>query len=374
MVKVPVIGTVLVAAPARGVRRAAPSACLGPSPYGWVGPGRHARKSPLFIGEPRPRARQGNRAGLDASMLDDRLGVEYTYYNKKTVDAILNRRIAPSTGIPSTQPFNAGAIRNGATSSQVRANPLRTRTPTRPDVQLRENDNRVLALFDTVSFVNSGSFTRQAIGYDAFGFWERHVTGAKLDANGKLILSTLMCSNGKGGQVQCAGADNAFGTADDAPLVYLGRSVPPHEGSISANLGLWSRFHVSTFVDFKQGHKKIDGNTRVRCTPVIGNRCRENSSRSTTTRSRSRRCRTRTWWISSPTQASRSSAIPVSYDVPGASATTATCRARPSRLGPQPARDQYQGFEPGDVARSARGNVAGADPDPQLCVDPLNLG
>jgi hypothetical protein len=28
-------------------------------------------------------------------------------------------------------------------------------------------------------------------------------------------------------------------------------------------------------IDLKRGHRKIDGNTRVRCTPVIGARCRE---------------------------------------------------------------------------------------------------
>jgi hypothetical protein len=32
---------------------------------------------------------------------------------------------------------------------------------------------------------------------------------------------------------------------------------------------------VYSMFDFKRGHRKIDGNTRVRCTPVIGARCRE---------------------------------------------------------------------------------------------------
>lgn len=243
------------------------------------GPGDTPAVTPLFIGNPNLGPERGKEMelGFDASLLDDRLSVEYTYYNKKTVDAILDRQIAPSTGIPSTQPFNAGAIRNWGNELQVRATPVRNRVANLDlTFNFANNDNRVLALFDTVSFVNSGSFTRQAIGYSAFGFWEKHVTGAQLDANGKLILSTLMCADGKGGNVQCAGPDLRFGTADDAPLVYLGRSVPPHEGSIAANLGLWSRFHVSTFLDFKTGQKKVDGNTRVRCTPVIGNRCREN--------------------------------------------------------------------------------------------------
>ena len=41
------------------------------------------------------------------------------------------------------------------------------------------------------------------------------MTDAKLDATGKLILSSLMCADGKGGSVQCAGADNAFADQKD---------------------------------------------------------------------------------------------------------------------------------------------------------------
>jgi len=179
--------------------------------------------------------------------------------------------------VPSNQPFNAGGIRNWGNELQLRGTPLRSRLATL-DLTLNyaTNANKVLALYDTVSFVNSGSFTRHAVGYDAFGFWERDVTKAQLDANGKLILSTLMCNDGKGGEVQCAGPNNTFGDSDDAPLVFLGRSVPPREGSLNGNLTFMDRWHLSSFIDFKRGHKKIDGNTRVRCTPVIGNRCREN--------------------------------------------------------------------------------------------------
>ena len=84
-----------------------------------------------------------------------------------------------------------------------------------------------------------------------------------------------MCDDGDGGQVLCAGVDLAYGTADDAPLVFLGRSIPPREGSISGTLTLFGNWRVSSMIDFKRGHRKIDGNTRVRCTPVIGARCRE---------------------------------------------------------------------------------------------------
>ena len=384
--KVPVLGNRLSSLRLRaayGEAGKAPSTYSALRTYGSAsGPGDTPAVTPLFIGNPNLGPERGKEIelGFDASMLDDRLGIEYTYYNKKTVDAILNRQIAPSTGIPSTQPFNAGAIRNWGNELQVRANPLRTRNANLDlTFNFANNDNRVLALFDTVSFVSSGSFTRQAIGYDAFGFWERHVTGAKLDANGKLILSTLMCSNGKGGQVQCAGADNAFGTADDAPLVYLGRSVPPHEGSIAANLGLWSRFHVSTFVDFKQGHKKIDGNTRVALhaghrQPVprefLPARLRSDHDRADAELERGGFPHHRRW-LHEVARIHRVVRRPGTLQPP---------RQRVARdglaLGPQPAHvDQVPGLRArGDVARRhpRRQRRVGADPDPAAHdLDPL---
>ena len=281
--KVPGLGSNLNSLRLRGAygeAGKAPSTYSALRTYGSAsGPGDSPAVTPLFIGNPDLGPERGKEyeLGLDASLFGDRVGLEYTNYNKKTIDAILDRQIAPSTGVPSTQPFNAGALKNWGNEVQLRVTPIRNRLANL-DLALNyaNNGNKVLALYDTVTSVSAGSFTRQTIGYDAFGFWEKRVTAAQLDATGKLLLNTLMCDNGKGGSVLCAGSDLRFGTADDAPLVYLGRSVPRHEGSLSGNLTFADRWHLSSFVDFKRGQKKIDGNTRVRCTPVIGGRCREN--------------------------------------------------------------------------------------------------
>jgi len=91
-----------------------------------------------------------------------------------------------------------------------------------------------------------------------------------------MCSDTLPNSNGKeGGPPRlCAGADGRYGTADDAPQVYLGRSVPPREYSFNGNLMLFNRLHIYSMFDVKNGHKKIDGNTRARC--GIFGRCKEN--------------------------------------------------------------------------------------------------
>lgn len=244
------------------------------------GPGDTPAVTPTFIGNPDLGPERGKEyeLGLDAGFFGDRMNLEYTYYHKKTVDAILNRVIAPSLGIPGTQPFNAGGLLNWGHEIQLRATPISTKNAVLDlTFNLSMNDNKVTSLYDTVSFVSAGNFTRQQIGYPAFGFFEKRVTSAVIDPNTKKVqLATLMCDDGKGGNTLCAGKDTTFGTSDDAPLVYLGRSNAPREGSIAPSLTLYQRWHLSTFIDFKSGYKKIDGNQRVRCTPVIGGRCREN--------------------------------------------------------------------------------------------------
>jgi len=73
----------------------------------------------------------------------------------------------------------------------------------------------------------------------------------------------------------CAGADTRFGTADDAPDVYLGNPNPKLEGSVTNTVTLWNRLRLYGMVDFKSGYKKLDGNGRARCA-FFGGRCREN--------------------------------------------------------------------------------------------------
>ena len=233
------------------------------------GPGDSPAVTPSFIGNPDLGPERGKEyeLGFDLNALQDRVGLEFTYYNKKTTDAILNRDIAPSIGFASQEPFNAGAIRNTGIEASLRGTPWRSDRLTW-DVALNyaSNDNKVLDLgIAGQSFVTAGTYLQQHVGFPAFAWFEKRVVAAQLDATGKAIPSTVMCDNGKGGSVLCAGADGRYGTADDAPLVYLGRSVPPREGSISTNLTFLNRWHVFTMIDVKNGQKKLDGNTRVRC-------------------------------------------------------------------------------------------------------------
>lgn len=249
-----------------------------------TGPGDVATVTPQFFGNPDlgPERSKEIELGFDLGALSDRLGVELTWYQKRTVDAILNRQLAPSLGLPGTpgsplqQPFNAGSVKNWGTELMLRGTPLRW-SPVQLDMSfsIAMNDNEVESLSEEIgNFVSAGTFIRHQVGNPIGSWFDQKTVSVVMLPNGQHDRANTLCDNGQGGTMPCSGADLVYNTADDAPEVYLGRTLPTREGAFSATLTLWDRFRVYGLVDFKGGYKKLDGNIRARC--FAFNRCLEN--------------------------------------------------------------------------------------------------
>lgn len=225
--------------------------------------------------------------GFDLGALDDRLGVEFTWYSKNTTDAILNRQIAPSLGIPNTQPFNAGRINNRGLEFMLRATPvardafewdmsfgIATNESKVEDLGTPESILELRRQSGTPDFVVGGFAIRHQVGYPIGGYFEQRTVSAKLLPDGNPDIPNVLCDNGTGGTMICAGPDLRYNTADDAPEVFLGKSSPGTEGSFTNTITLWKRFRVYGLIDFKRDFVKLDGNFRARC--AIFGRCKEN--------------------------------------------------------------------------------------------------
>jgi TonB-linked SusC/RagA family outer membrane protein len=254
-----------------------------------TGPGDVATVTPQFLGNPDlgPERSRELEFGFDLGALDDRLGVELTHYRKKTVDAILDRQVAPSLGIPNTQPFNAGSIRNWGTELLLRGTPVRLNAfewdvtfgwaMNDSEIESLGTPQAILdlrALTGTPDFVTGGFAIKHQVGYPIGSYFEQRVVSAVVLPNGRADSTRVLCDNAKGGTMVCAGPDLRYGTADDAPDVFLGRSLPRFEGSVSNTFTLWKNLRVYGLVDFKGGFYKLDGNMRSRCQIFV--RCREN--------------------------------------------------------------------------------------------------
>jgi TonB-linked SusC/RagA family outer membrane protein len=238
-------------------------------------------------GNPNLRPERGKEVevGFDASGYNDRVGMEFTYYRKRTTDAILDRELAPSLGytgapIPAgavssgTQPFNAGEIRNSGTELLLRATPYQSDNVNwDATFTLATNDNKVVDLGTPgLNFVTAGTYGRHQVGFPVGAWFEQRVVSAVYNpTTGKAVAT---CDNGSGGSMPCYGADGVAGTSDDAPDLYLGRSTPPTEGSFSSTITLFKNFRLYGLIDFQNGWSKMNGNERVRCTVAV--RCFEN--------------------------------------------------------------------------------------------------
>ena len=248
--------------------RAPPYNAAARTYQGVTGPGDLAAVTPQSIGNPNLEAERGKEleVGIDAGFLTDRVGIELTYYRKKTVNEILSREVSPSIGYPSQptpQYFNAGAVLNQGIELLARARPYAS-GPVSVDLtfNVATNSNKILSLLPGVTSVSPGTFLQHHVGYPVGSWFARRVVSAELDAVGNPI--NVLCDDGNGGTVACG----------SAPNVYLGRTLPSVEGGFSPTLTLWGRVRLFGLLDFKTGYKKLDGNTRVRCTIFI--RCLEN--------------------------------------------------------------------------------------------------
>ncbi len=238
------------------------------------GPGDSPAVTPLAIGNPNlgPEIGKEYEIGFDAGLFNDRVTYELTRYHKLTTDAILDEQLPPSIGFSGTEPFNAGSVLNAGWENQLRVNAYQS-TNLGWDLTFNysTNANTVKSLYDNTTFVSAGTDLRHTIGYPAFGWWNYRLVSAQVDANGVGIKNTMQCESTTGGTTPCYDAGGKL----IAPYVYLGRSVPPVEGSASTTISFLKRFSLYTLVDFQNGGKKLDGNTRVRC-QFFGGRCKEN--------------------------------------------------------------------------------------------------
>jgi TonB-dependent SusC/RagA subfamily outer membrane receptor len=233
------------------------------------GPGGISTVTPDNVGNPELGPERGKEVemGFDASFMDERLGVELTYYNKLTQDAILQREVAPSLGYPGRQFFNAGEIRNSGLELLLRGTAIRRRNvELELTLNLATNHNEVVDLgIAGLDTVQAGTYIRHVEGYPVGAWWEKRLVDAQFNpATGKLIAGSEMCDDGNGGTVACTAA----------PQLFLGRPTPSREGAFMPALTLFNRLRLAGMVDFKNGYHKLDGNLRVRC--ILFLRCREN--------------------------------------------------------------------------------------------------
>lgn len=191
--------------------------------------------------------------GFDLSLFSERIGVDFTYYDQRTTDAILARNVAPSGGFAGTQFVNVGEIANSGIEMALNALVLdRPGFSWNLGLNLNANDNEITHL-GLDRHLDIGWTTRHQEGYPVGSFFAASVLSAELDADGRAI--NMMCDDGAGGAVAC----------DEAPWVYQGEPTPTLEGSLSSDITVFDRFEIRGMVDFQRGQSKYLTDRWNRC-------------------------------------------------------------------------------------------------------------
>jgi hypothetical protein len=224
--------------------------------------------TPQNLGNPdlKPEIGEEVELGFDAGLWNDRVGVEFTYYNKKVKDAILSIPIKPSRGFPGNQFTNIGETKNSGIELAIDVTPV-SRDNVGLDLRFTyaTNDSKISDLGGVPPSItpNAGAFIQQFFveGYAPGGYWYKNVVSSTITPvpvagiplpigldpmceGGDLIPGSTILGVPNGTVVPCA----------EAPQLYQGRPTPSWYGSFSADLRLGRRFRLLGVVDYLGGH------------------------------------------------------------------------------------------------------------------------
>ncbi|MGH7711722.1 MAG: TonB-dependent receptor domain-containing protein, partial [Gemmatimonadaceae bacterium] len=222
----------------------------------------------------KPEIGEETEIGLDAGLFDQRLGIEFTFYNKDVKDAIISAPLRPSRGFPGVQFLNIGKTRNRGIELAVDASALNT-----PQWGLdfrgtiATNDSKIISLGNVPPTFVGGSYVQQ-YNVEDFApssiFYKRIVSatvvpdttctraaGACVGAPTFILprATNVMCEGG----TDLGRGDGSVVPCANAPRLYYGRPTPSYNGSVSGTVRLGSRTRLLALVDYVGGHHAIVG-------------------------------------------------------------------------------------------------------------------
>lgn len=181
--------------------------------------------------------------GLDLRFLNDRIGINFTYYNRNTVNQFWNIEVPSSSGY-SSKVINGGNIRNRGIELSLSATPLQIGSfRWETALNLARNRNMVVDLNST-----DGSFQSNKV----IMFTERRTGKVSMVAQKGYPLGTLVGTDyvydANGNKVV---GDNGYYLVSDSTVV-IGDANPDFFGGWS-NTFSYKGFYVSALIDFQSG-------------------------------------------------------------------------------------------------------------------------
>ena len=248
------------------------------------GPGGVTAVTPGSIGNSDLRPEHGKEweIGLESTVLS-RLDLDFTYFNKKTIDEIVNQPVAPSSGFSGNQFANLGEVDNHGVELQAtlraldygRIDALKvSRLSWDVTATVGTNHDVIKSLGGLPTLIASaGQFNK--VGYPIGGIFTRRVVSADRDPTTNLATN-VMCDGGPGAApLPC----NTAAQIAAVPFVFIGTPTPKVIGAIGNTLTIGEGLRLYGLVDFKRGNRVSNSIEILRCTGLVSGapgECRAN--------------------------------------------------------------------------------------------------
>jgi TonB-linked SusC/RagA family outer membrane protein len=229
-----------------------------------VGPAGEGGVSPQNIGNPdlKPEVGEETEIGFDAGLFNQRLGVEFTFYNKDLKDAIVSVPNKPSRGFPGVTFTNLGKTRNRGIELALEGTPI-SRSGLSLDLRgtIATNSTTILDMGDLEPLLVAGFGTQWDVeGFAPGSFFFKRVVSSniqRIPVGGKQLPIGFdpMCEGG----TDLGYGDGTTVSCANAPRLFAGRVTPSWNGSFSATLSLGRRLRILGLVDYLGGNQIICG-------------------------------------------------------------------------------------------------------------------
>jgi TonB-linked SusC/RagA family outer membrane protein len=184
------------------------------------------------VGNPnlKPEITTEFEGGFDAGLLDDRLNLEFTLFNKISRGQLFQRPLPPSFGVGGTQWVNIAKVQNRGIELAADAQVLNMRQLSwNLHVNGSHIKNKLVDIGDVVLAAPQG--LRQVVGYPLNGLWDRPYTYNDANGDGTIVPS----------EITLASAD-----------AFRGSTLPEYEAGLSNTFGFFSgALSFNTLFDYR---------------------------------------------------------------------------------------------------------------------------
>ena len=207
------------------------------------------------LGNPnlKPERTGETELGFEANLLKDIFAFDFTWYNKKTSDALIKRQLALSNGLQQLYFQNIGQVQNKGVEMSLTGTPFKGKTVAWDfTISGSHNNNKVLKLgVPPIIFGDQ----RHQNGYPLGGYWARPYTFT--DINGDGAITTENCPG-----------DGCELTLGDTS-VYLGSPFPSWDLTFGTGVTVFKYVRIAGLLNRRTGNKLLNNTGVFRCLLLI---------------------------------------------------------------------------------------------------------